>query len=73
LAEEAVLSSVLSQVSRKILEKLEKGKKLSTEDILLLYLDMTYKSIRNTREELREAIGSARRELKEEIRGLTRE
>jgi hypothetical protein len=73
LAEEAVLSSVLSQVSRKILERLKKGKKLGTEDILLLYLDMTYKSIRDTREELREAIGSARRELEEEIRGLTRE
>jgi uncharacterized coiled-coil DUF342 family protein len=64
LAEEAVLSSVLSQVSKKILEKLEKGKKLSTEDILLLYLDMTHKEIRDLREEIRET----RNELRDEIK-----
>ena len=52
--EETLLSTVLSQVSRRILEKLEKGKKLSTEDILLLYLDLMHREMRELREELRE-------------------
>jgi len=51
---EAALSSILAQVSKRILEKLEKGKKLSTEDILLLYMDMTYTKLREIKEELRE-------------------
>ncbi len=54
MAEEAVLSTVLSQVSKKILEKLEKGKRLSTEDLLLLYLDLMHKEMREIREEIRE-------------------
>jgi len=69
LAEEAVLGSILSQVSKRILEKLEKRQKLSTEDILLLYLDLTHKEIRELREEIRET----RRELREEIRETRRE
>jgi len=52
--EDTVLSAVLGQVSRRILEKLEKGKKLTAEDILLLYMDMTYTELRGIREELRE-------------------
>ncbi len=67
LAEEAVLGSILSQVSKRILEKLEKRQKLSTEDILLLYLDLTHKEIRETRRELKEEIRETRRELREEI------
>jgi uncharacterized coiled-coil DUF342 family protein len=41
-ASEAVLGTILSQVSKRILEKAEKSEKLSTEGILLLYLDPTY-------------------------------
>ncbi len=52
--EDTVLSAVLGQVSKRILEKLEKGKKLSTEDILLLYMDMNYTELREIKEELRE-------------------
>ena len=54
MAEEAVLSTVLSQVSKRILEKIEKGKKLSTEDLMLLYLDLVHKEMRGIREEIRE-------------------
>ncbi len=63
MAEEAVLSTVLSQVSKKILEKLEKGKKLSTEDLMLLYLDLTHKEIRETRRELKEEIRETNRRI----------
>ena len=63
MAEEAVLSTVLSQVSRKILEKLERGKKLTTEDILLLYLDLLHREIRETRRELREEIRETNRRI----------
>ena len=38
----------MSQVSKRILEKLEKKQKLSTEDILLLYLDLMRKEMRET-------------------------
>jgi len=37
----------MAQVSKRILEKLERGKRLSTEDILLLYMDMTYTELRD--------------------------
>ena len=54
MAEEAVLSTVLSQVSKKIIEKIEKGKRLSTEDLMLLYLDLVHKEMREIREEIKE-------------------
>lgn len=70
---EAVLGTILEQVSRKILEKLEKGKKLTTEDILLLYLDMTYKSIMDFKSELKEDIKVVRDELKRDIENVRAE
>ena len=45
---------MLAQASKRILEKLEKGKKLSTEDILLLYMDMTHNKLEELRGEIRE-------------------
>ena len=54
--EDAALQALMEQVSRRILEKLEKGKKLSTEDILLLYLDLAHRDVVETRRELREEI-----------------
>ncbi len=65
--EETVLSTVLEEVSRRILEKLEKGKKPSTEDILLLYLDMTHKEIREMRRDFREELREVRRELRDRV------
>ncbi len=65
MAEEAVLGTILSQVSKRILEKLEKGKRLSTEDILLLYLDMTYRRIESLEERLTEEIRSLRGEVRD--------
>ncbi len=61
--EEAAFSALISQVSKRLLEKLEKGKKLSVEDILLLYLDMTYQEIREMRRELREEIARLERKI----------
>ncbi len=40
--QETILSTILSQASKRIIEKIEKGKKLSSEDLLLLYLDVLY-------------------------------
>jgi len=79
---EAVLSTVLAQVSKRILEKLEKGKRLSTEDILLLYMDTTYTELGDIKEELREInkridetnkrIDSMRHELPRKIDGTNK-
>jgi len=46
LTSEAMLGTILEQVSKKILEK---GRKLTTEDILLPYLDLTYNSIMDSK------------------------
>jgi len=72
---ETPLSTVLEQVSKRILDKLEKGKKLTTEDILLLYLDMTHRETHELRRELREMERSLRdeiRRLEERIDGLSK-
>jgi len=63
---EAALGAALDQVTKKILEEIEKGEKLSTEDILLLYLDMQYRELRGVRNEVKEL----RRELWETQREL---
>jgi uncharacterized coiled-coil DUF342 family protein len=73
LAGVAIQCMILEQVSKRILEKLERGKKPTTEDILLLYLDLTYKSIRDVRAEMGENIKGLRMEVKEEIRSLWEE
>ncbi|BES82829.1 hypothetical protein [Pyrodictium abyssi] len=49
---ESAVGAVVSQLSKKILEKLEKGKKLSVEDILLLYLDLQYKELKELHSKL---------------------
>ncbi len=63
---DSLLDAVVSQAARKILEKLEKGKKLTVEDLLLLHLDLQYRELR----ELRGELGELRRELAAEIRGV---
>lgn len=63
--EEAAFSALISQVSRRLLEKLERGKKLTAEDILLLYLDMTYQEIREMRREFREEVARLERKIDE--------
>ena len=42
---ETVLPNILVEVSKAILEKVKEGKKLSVEEIMLLYLDMMYRRI----------------------------
>ncbi len=54
--EDAVISTVLSQVSKRILEKLEEGKELGVEDILLLYMDLMYNELREIRSETKEIL-----------------
>ena len=54
MAEQTVLQTLLSQISQTIVKKLEKGKKLSTEEILLLYLDLLHNELREMRRELGE-------------------
>ena len=39
------LPTILVEVSKTILEKVKEGKKLSVEEIMLLYLDMMYRRI----------------------------
>jgi uncharacterized coiled-coil DUF342 family protein len=73
LAGEAVLGTILEQVSKRILEKLERGKKLTTEDILLLYLDLTYRRIEGLEERLAEEVRSLRGEVGENLRILREE
>ena len=68
--EETLASAVLAQASKRILEKLEKGKKLSTEDILLLYMDMTHAELKELREEIREVKKEIGEEIREVRRGL---
>lgn len=63
--EEAALGAVVSQLSRRILEKLERGKKLSTEDLLLLYLDLQYREL----SELNKKLDNVYRELLARIDG----
>ena len=63
--EEAAFSALISQVSRRLLEKLERGKKLTAEDILLLYLDMTYQEIREMRREFREEVARLEKRIDE--------
>lgn len=54
--EDTILSTILSQVSKRIIEKVERGKRLSTEDLLILYLDVLYSQMRDMREENAELI-----------------
>lgn len=56
MAEQTILQTLLGQISQAIVKKPEKGKKLSTEEIPLLYLDPLYNEIRGTRRELGERI-----------------
>ncbi len=51
---ESLIASVFAEVSRAIVEKARSGKKLSIEEILLLYLDLVYTQIGSLRKELRE-------------------
>jgi hypothetical protein len=71
LAGEAVQGAILEQVSKGILEKLERGKKLSTEDILL-YLDTTFREIRELGRELRGGIWRLDSRMDEAARRIDR-
>ncbi|NOZ88359.1 MAG: hypothetical protein GXO15_00350 [Crenarchaeota archaeon] len=66
---DSVFDAVVSHAARRILEKLEKGKKLTVEDLLLLHLDLQYRELR----ELRGGLDSLRRELLERLEALRRE
>jgi uncharacterized coiled-coil DUF342 family protein len=68
--EDTVLSAVVSQASKRILERLEKGKKLTAEDLLLLYLDLVQRELRENARELREEVRAARAELLDRLQRL---
>ncbi len=68
--EDTLVSTVLAQASKRILEKLEKGKKLSTEDILLLYMDMTHAELKELREEIRNPRENSKRNLERQEKSL---
>ena len=51
---EALFQTVVAEASKAIPEKLKKGKKLTVEEILLLYLDLLYTQIGGLCEEIRE-------------------
>ena len=51
---ESILSEILLEASKTLLEKIRKGKKLSVEEIMLLYLDLMYREIRDFKREVYE-------------------
>jgi len=83
----SVAGAVLAEVTRSILERVKRGEKLSTEELMILLLDLNYRQIIELRKEMLELyrqlngridrldkkMESMRSELDAKIEGVRRE
>ena len=68
---ESILSEILLEVSKSILERVKKGKKLSVEEVMLLYLDLMYREVKDFRREVYELLGKLEKRIEESNKGLS--
>ncbi|NPA04579.1 MAG: hypothetical protein GXO09_00585 [Crenarchaeota archaeon] len=75
----SVAGAVLAELTRSILEKVRKGEKLSTEEIIVLLLDLNYRQVSDLQKQVLELyrqldakIEGVRRELSDRITALDR-
>lgn len=59
----SVLGAILEQASKNILEKLQKGKKLTLKDLVFLWLDLVYNRVDKLGEKTRRLGGSPARTI----------
>ena len=72
----AALGAVLAEITREILEKVKRGEKLTTEELLVLLLDLNYRQTLEFRREVLELyqqLSSRMARLEDKIEDLRKE
>ena len=69
---EEAAARLLAEAARALVEKLRRGERLSVEELMLLYLDLTFSEVRESRREVEEVRAVVER-LSSTIESLLRE